>query len=308
MAVTTIIKPDKIILGGALTFEQFETQGIDPALQETMLRPAGHPHPMVIGQQMAQPILEFSTPQLDVVAGIPITGLAYTADSYLYYKEAATTGASGATARATIQHGRIVISQVLVHWTTITLPNRGQAIANVVVSAVYDGTNNPFVYAGTLALPGNLGSEKEFGCGPASVTIAGPTTVAMEPQDVTINSGVELHKESAGSDLWDTFVGIKTTDPSIDITSISKLSIQNFGLSGIALDGATGLLAYARQTGPRVSDATASHIKIVALNGDVIPGRGSTQDGRWAETIRIRPVPADDSTQPITITSGVAIV
>lgn len=281
---------------------------MDPAIEEIMLRPAGHPHAFVSGTRQQRPILEIVTPRLDLVlANVPLTGLATADDSYVYFKQAATSGVSAATARATTSHKRVVVSQLVAYWTRISLPHRGQATVALTIAAVYDGTNNPLVPAGSVALSGNLAAGKEYGCGPASVTVSGPTTTDLEPINIDIQSGAVLSQEGDASNLWDSFVGVRETDPTVEITSLSKLSLTEFGLQGSALDGSTGLVCYGRKTGPRVSDATTDHVKFVATDGTAFPGRVSTSDGRWTDTVRIKPIAPDDTTQPLVISTGVAI-
>lgn len=307
MPVSQIWKMDKIVLGASLTFDQFESQEIDPAVTAVLLRPAGHPHALAVSTQMIQPIIRFQTPQLDIAAGIPLTGVAYTADSYVYLAQSTSVGVSGKTARATTSHARIVASEMVAYIESINLPNRGQGLATIVCCAVYDGTNAPLVHGGTIALPGNLDAVKQFGCGPASITIAGPTTVDFEATEINITTGVQLHKLSAASDLYDTLVSINTCDPVIDIRSASELAIDNFGVAGAALDGSTGLVAYGRLIGPRTADGSSVHLKIDAIAGSVFPGAATTEDNRWTDRVMIKPIAGSDSVQPVILTASSAI-
>ena len=83
------------------------------------------------------------------------------------------------------------------------------------------------------------------------------------------------------------------------------------GLRGTALDGAAGILCYARKWNnfnSRVANATAQHISFVGLNGTIIPmdsdGNGSSP---MSDTLKAELVTVSDAVAPLTCTNAVAI-
>lgn len=309
MAVANIWKPDRIVLASTVTFSQFETQGVSPQVKSEMLRLAGHPSPMGRSLRGVQPIITFTTNEVDkVAANIPITGLALTDDSFLYFKHGATSGVSAADARSSTTHARYVVAQLVAYWTKIGGEHGSAATAEVTIVAVFDGTNAPLVYAGTVALSSTFAVNNaiEFGPGPCSSTSTVVGALNLRPKSININSGVELIQEGNASEVYDTFVGINTIDPTIEIQSHERLSMGSFGLLGDTLSS-TGVIGYFRKIGERAADASTVHLKFSSAYGVIEPGDESVNDGIWMDTVRIRLLAADDTTQPITFTASSAI-
>lgn len=309
MPVANVWKPDRIVLGSAATFSQFESVTIAPQVEASFLRFAGHTSPMGRSLLRVRPLITFTTPEVSTVAtSIPITGLALTDDSYIYFKQAATSGVSGATARATTSHARYVISQLVAYWTRIGGEHGSAATAEVVIAAVYDGTNAPFVYAGSVALPGTfaVNNPVEFGIGPCSLTAAVAGAINLRPRAITINSGVQLLQEGNASEPYDTFVGVNTTEPTVEVQSHERLSMGQFGLLGDALSS-TGIIGYFRKIGERAADASTVHLQFSSAYGVVEPSDETTTDGMWIDKVMVKLHAASDTTQPITFTGSSAI-
>lgn len=296
MAVDTIHKLDKIVLPSTVVFSGIRSSRWNAGIESLLERPAGHPHPMFRANLSQKPVLEFTTWELDVLLGAIGVGGASLGSTATYFKKGAVTGND---ARASTTHQKITITASCAYWSTIRLTHNGVSEATVMLTAVYDGTNNPFIYAGSQALSGNLSAGNFFGAGPVSINGTAITGI----KEITIDSGVRLIQEGASSELWDTFVGIEQTAPRVTIRTLKMTNWASLGLTGTVLDGTNGLVFYARKFSPqgRVADGTAEHIKFIGLTGSAIPvdtnGEGS---GPISDTLVCELTSGSDSIVPLT--------
>jgi hypothetical protein len=222
----------------------------------------------------------------------------------IYFKKAAVTGNDS---RASTTHRKITVAASCAYWSTIRLPHNGQGEATVIMTASYDGSNAPFVYAGTIALSGNLGAGTHFGAGPVAIN----GTALPGVKEITIESGVKLIQEGSSSEIWDTFVGIEMTEPKVTIRTLENVNWATILLSGTALNGSTGLTFYARkfaQNGNRTADATAEHIKFVGALGTAFPiDSNGEQSSPISDTLVCELLSASDSVAPLIGTTASAI-
>lgn len=297
-------KLDKVVFPSSVEFSQIHNARWGAEIESLIERPAGHPHPMFRGNRMQKPVFEFTTSDLKtLIANVGVGGASIASTTSTYFKLAATTGN---VARATTSHKRINIAQGLLYWTTITLPHNGRGEAQVVFVATYDGSNDPFVYAGSVALSGNITAASYWGAGPVAIN----GTEVPGVQQVEISSGVRLIEAGEASVPWNSFVGVEMTEPSITIRVAQERNWSTFGLAGTALDGSTGVVAFGRKFAAqgRVAPATTSHLKFSGANGSVIPVDSSGQEsGPITDTLRCELLAASDSTVPLTLAVDQAI-
>lgn len=304
MPQTTIHKLDRVIWPSSVEFSMIRSARWVSGITSLLERPAGHVHPMFRTNLEQKPVFEFVTPELDVLLGACGVGGASLASSSTYFKKGSATSND---TRASTTHQKITIASSVAYWTNIRLPHNGQGEASIVQTAVYDGSNDPFVYAGSQALSGNLAAGTHFGAGPVSIN----GTAVPGVKEITIESGVRLIQEGASSEIWDTFVGIEITEPKVTIRTLKMTNWAVLGLQGTALNGSTGLAFYARKFAAnqsRVADGTAEHIKFVGLLGSAIPvdssGEGSSP---ISDTLVCELVSSSDSVAPLVGTTAIAI-
>lgn len=311
MAVGTPYKIDKVILPSSVEFNSITSHSWRFGIENLVERPAGHPHPMFSGVQGVKPAVEFTTTDIGVLLAAVGVGGASAGSSTTWLKAAAVTGS---VARATTSHQKVTIASSLVYWTQIRLPHQGAGTATVMIDAVYDGTNDPFVYAGSQALSGNLAAGTFFGCGP--VAINGTSYGGV--QEITIDSGLRPIRAGGENEEFDTFIGVEMTAPVVTIKWFNSISFPTAGIRGLALDGSNGLVFYARKfknssagsfsSGTRVANATAEHVKFVGLVGMATPadvtGNGSSL---VTDTLRFVLASGSDSVAPLTGTVNSAI-
>ena len=302
---TSIFKLDKIVLPSSVEFVELSNQRWDAGIEQMIEYPAGHPHPMFTAVKSQKPKIEFTTPQIStLLANVGVGGASITSPITTYFKAASATGS---VARATTGHKKVVLNKTLAYWNTLRLPHNGKAEVDVVLCAVWDGTNDPFVYTGSVALSGNLTAAEYFGAGP--VTINGTNVPGV--QSIEIASGVKLIEAGEASNVWDDFVGLEMTAPVVTIRTFEPTNWPTLGLTGTALDGTNGLKFFARKysaNGSRVANATTQHVKFVGLLGSAVPVDSSGQDaGPITDTLKCTLVSSDDSVPPLAGTVDSAI-
>lgn len=305
MAVTSLFHLDKIVLPSSVEFQSLKNMRWDAGIQTLTERGAGEVHPNFLATGVQKPLVGFTTPQLDtLLTNVPLIGASITGGITTYFKQAAVTGR---VARATTTHKKVAIALACVYWTSIKLTHNGVAEADVVIVAVYDGTNAPFAYTGSVALSGTIIPQNYFGAGPCSIN--GSLIGAV--QDITVNSGIRLTEQGGESEVYNTFVGIEVTEPHVDITTKHAVNWATIGLVGTALNGTTGLTFYARKfaaDGQRVADGTAEHILFNAPFGRAIPQNSSgDMSNPISDTLRVELRQNTTAATPLTITPASAI-
>jgi hypothetical protein len=304
VALSGITKLDKIILPGSVAIDVLTNATIDAGVSNMTERPAGHVSPMFTANQNQRPMVEFTTPQLDQVLGaVTLAGLsAGTISCFLK-----TGSVTGNTARASSAHKKLDIASSCVYWTSLRLPHNGMGEITVRIQAAYDGTNDPFVYTGSVALSGTLSAGNFFGAGPVSIN--GTTLGGV--QSITVDSGINMIQAGGESEEFDTFVGIQDSAPVVTIQFLQEYNWSSVGLRGTTLNGTTGLVFYGRKysnRGSRVANATAEHIKFTGLNGIVNPVNTTGQrSSPISDTIRVTLVSGSDSVLPLTLSTASAI-
>jgi len=304
MSIDTVFKLDKIVLASGQEIHSLSNEQQQFGIQTLVERSAGEVWPNFIANQSQRPQISFSTKQLDVLlANVGVAGNFALTNIGAYLKKGA---GAGSVARASTVHERMVIAEACVYWSSIRLPHNGTGEASVMIVPIFDGSNDPIVFTGSVALPGSLTAASYFGAGPVAINDVAIPGV----QEITIDSGIQLLQLGASSEEFDTFVGNETGHVVITIKTLEQTNWAALGLRGAVLDGTDGLVCYGRKYaagGSRVANATAEHLKFVALAGKCIPIDTSGQDSSpVTDTLRVEL--ADSSSGPgLTITVGSAI-
>lgn len=306
MTVAAIYRLDKIVAGSDFTLEAIDNADVDPGIQSLVERAAGEGVPNFIASDKVAGKTSITTPQIATLLGaVGIRGLTITGNTDFYQKLATATANA---ARNATSHHRVRSASSIVYWTRITLPNRGRATADIVVCPVFDGSNEPYVYAGGVALitSFDVTNEAFFQCGP--VKINGTTIGGI--QEIVIESGAEEEPLSGDGEHHTTLRVVKTITPKVTYKTLNGLSLNDVGPAGLALNGSTGLSFWARKIargGARVANATEEHISFIALNGraKVTSSRGEGTN-HFEETVEVE-ISDPASGTPLTIDTTAAI-
>lgn len=304
MAISTIHRLDKVT--GPVALSEITQSKISAGISSMIETPAGHIHPMFRANKDQKPVIEFSTPQLSTLLGtVTLAGTAISGTPLVSWVKKATT--TGSVARATTSHSKVTVNLGILHLASLSLPHNGRAEARCIVTAGYDGTNDPLVITnGSVALSGNLTATEYFCAGPVSLN----GSVLPGVKSIDVDTGTDLLNESADGEVWPSFVGIQHVAPTVTVKLFEKVMLSTLGLQGLALDGTDGLEFYARKYSntSRVANATAQHIYFQGLNGTVIPIDTDGQDSSpYTDTIKFELISASDSVSPLTISTGSTI-
>lgn len=249
--------------------------------------PSGHFEPTFRAVQSQMPTLEFTTTQLATAFGeFGSVGVGTSSDTDFYSK--AVTALGTRTADASLVHNRYRISESLGYMASFNAPHNGDGTCDIRIVPNYDGTNEPIVPAGSLALAGTSTAAEHFGAGP--VEIAG--TLLNGVQNISCDFAVELIEAGAETEIWNTFTAIATIVPVFTITTLTEATFATFGLDGTALSGA-GVKMWLRKKnadGTNVADAVAEHIKISVATGLVVP-QDTSGDGGTPNTTTLMVYP-----------------
>lgn len=302
MAISTLYRLDKIT--GPVALSEVTQRKINSGIKSMIETPAGHTHPMFRSNQEQMPVIEFGTPELaTLLAAAPLMGGVISGTPLVAWLKKASTGSN--VARATTQHAKVTVNLGFFHWTSISLPSNGRGEANCVVTASYDGTNDPLVYATGVALSGNLTATEYFCGGP--VYVNGSQIPGVK--SINIDSGIELVNETSDGEVWPTFVGLQMTKPSVTITTKENVW-GTLGLQGLALDGTNGLKFFAKKysSTARVANATTSHIKFQAIDGfGILQDEDGSNSDTLGYSMKFELISITDSAIPLVITTSSAI-
>jgi len=201
------------------------------------------------------------------------------------------------------QHERLRMSKGFLYWNTIRADHQQDASISCRLVGVYDGTNAPLVQVGTGTLTGTPAATQFYTLGPVKVNGA----ALNNEQSISLDSGAQPEEAGGSGDVWDTYCGIKQTDDVLTVSALGK-PFGNLGLTGTIL---SELLIYLRAKtadGHNVPDGTASHIKISATNGLVLPENvGGAANDPATSSLRIRLRAPSGSAAPLTISTASAI-
>jgi hypothetical protein len=273
-------------------------------MQQLISQSAGLPFPLFVGNLSTNPGIEFDCTQiktlLDLQGGLTSIVDLSGANSDLYFKQVDDLGRR--VADASLAHIRFRMSQAWLSIGQITAGNNREASASVRLGTTYDGTNNPLVPAGSVALSGTPTSAEHFVAGPVSIN-----TVALPGvEDVTIDFGRQVQELTADGELYPTAAFCQSYSPVITIRTYEN-PWTTYGLNGTALTAMSLWLRKVTRDG-RVANGTAEHILFQATAGliSIDESTGGANDTSMT-TVRLTLVGADATTEPITVDTTAAI-
>lgn len=254
----------------------YELEDATPSGEQDLLTgmAAGFPEPLFMGIKGAKPRVRFSTPQVGTFLGIVNTGAGAPfvaaqsgGNTDLWYQDA--TNLLSRTAAGTAQHQRFRMTDACVYWSRIGGRHQEDAMVEAEILPIYDGTNNPLQYAGTLALPGSPIGTERYTMGPVKVN----GTMLGGVQEWQLNSGVKANEEGSEGDIWLTWAGLDTTQPVLEITGRTVDWWNSYG-PGTAVTSVTAFLIKKSTTGNYANGAT-QHISITGTAGIIVPDQTS---------------------------------
>lgn len=290
------------IVNGGTFLSQLTSSRNSPGINQALSYAAGVPQPMFVGNMQQTPVETFDADQLRTVLNLCGIGLGDLsgANTDLYYKKATPFGSRQAD--ASLVHLRLRAADAALTWSRITAGQTGNASISCALTFPYDGTNEPVVPAGNVALAGSPSAAENFTVGPVWINGAQFTSV----QEITIDSGLDLLVAFGEGELYPTFVGLRQSTPMITIRTL-ELPWPTVGLNGLPLTSLSVYLRARNSTG-RVANGTASHIKFAATAGIVTIEETSAGANRESgTTVKVALIDAAGTGNALTVNTAIAI-
>jgi hypothetical protein len=305
MAISTKYVLDKIVLASGTVISEIAQHDLTPNVEQLIERSAGVPHPQFIAGQRMRGEFSFETFQ---VASI-LTECGMTAKSLaggntdLYFKK--MTFAGTRELAATTVHKRVRMTTGMLLWTQIQASQGQAAKATCRLVVGYDGTNLPMVEVGSLALAGSLVANQFFTLGPVKID----GTFYRGVNDLTIDSGLDVLIEDADGDLYPTFLGIKSGNPTITVVGHDMEQLEDIDFEGTPIT--TAVIAFLRKklaNQQNVVNGTAQHISFTGAAGQMTlesVKSGGNEGGMT--TVKVVPISTNEVTWPIVVSTATAI-
>ncbi len=232
---------------------------------------SGHPNPLFRSIRSQKPAAGFACNAIAQVLGLfSAGGNVYSLDmsagnTDLGYRKGQNLGERHAVGEA--YHERLRFSQGFMVWDTIKAAHQQNADITCRLFAVYDGSNNPVAQVGTGALSGTPAAVQYYTLGPTYVN-----SVRVDNEvDFNLASGLQILQSGSAGEIWDRYAGVQQTDDIMTLTLHGK-PWANYGITGATITPT--VVQYLRAKDPdgeNVAEGTASHIKITATNGIIVP-------------------------------------
>lgn len=266
--------------------------------------PAGYDTPLFSGVDSQIHQIDFSSPQIATLLGeLGFYGVAYSSPVTLFHKKMSNLGRFEAAGSSV--HQTIALAESRGCWSTLSARQGGMASLDCMLCPRWDGTNTPFVAAGSQTLSGTSTAAEVYTLGP--VLINGTQWEGLEEMTLSLNP--EMRKVVADGENWPRHIGLQRLAPMLALRGYRMEGWTDFTAVATPL---TALVVYLRrrQSGTvNYSDAASQHIKLTLAGSGTITvdqsSGGETDDAMLGLNITLEPT--DASTVPFTIATASAI-
>lgn len=262
MTTSAVFYPHAIDLDGGTTVIT-QMSDVTPANNYTDLVEfsAGQTSPQYSGSQFAIPDITFTTGQLNTFLGaVDTEGVAVdlsAASVDLYYKKGLPHGTREADASLAHLRGRLT-TNALLYWTGLRASQGGQAELTARLLPVWDGTNNPLIWTGSLALAGTSQAAEQFTLG--RIDLNGVNIASV--QDLDWQNNIVTEEVGDSGEPFITYGAIDTYSTSFTFHTRNTEVLATYGAAGTALTSFEVYLRRKVASGINVADVTATHVKL----------------------------------------------
>lgn len=293
------------IANGASLISQITNARPMTDLQTLVAQSAGLPFPLFTAVLGINPAIPFDTTQVKTILDTSgaLTSIAdlSASNTDLYFKQVSDHGRR--VADATTGHIRLRMSQAFLVLDRITASHQREAAASCRIGTTYDGTNNPLVPAGSVALSGTPTSAEHFVAGPVALNGVPLPGVA----DITIEFNRQVLEVASDGEIYNTFAACMYYAPVVTIRGYHT-AWATYGLNGTALSEMAVYLRKVAANGTRVADGVAQHIGFSASSGLITIDESSGGNNEPAmTTVRVTLASADATSEPISVSTATAI-
>ncbi|MHC4108845.1 MAG: hypothetical protein ACYSTY_12235 [Planctomycetota bacterium] len=311
MATAAVYYPHviRVQTGGAAYSDITQLTDVIPAnnYQDLVEFASGQTAPQFVGSEGTTPDINFTSRQLKTVLdlidteSVAMKPKAYPVD--VHYKKGDEGGTRVADATAQHLRARMAASTAMLYLMSISANQGASAELRARLLAIWDGTNNPVVWTGSLALAATSAATHTYTLG--RVDLNGTDLAAVQSVDLQWNVTPEEVADSG--EAFITYGGVAQFSPTLVITTRDTNAMVTYGATagGVTL---TALECYFRKRDDNlinVADGTAEHIKITATSG-LIKGRQASGLNGSTE-IFVQLTKPNATTAPLIINTASAI-
>lgn len=273
-------------------------------LSDLLEFPAGQTGPMFAGSHGAVPDVQFTTKQIgDLLDEMTAEAIAadLTAGSVdLYYKKGNPHGLREADAGLLHERYRLT-TNALLYLQSIRASQGSDAEATARLLPVWDGTNNPIIPTGSLALAGTSSASHTYTLG--RIDLNGTNISGVQEMDLQLN--VEPEEVADSGEPYISYGGINRYAPTITLRTRDTTVMRTYGFTGTAVSSFEVYLRKRSAASINVADGTAEHIKISGTAGLIKARQVSGNDGMAEVFVQVLKPSAAGA--PLTISTGSAI-
>lgn len=261
-----------------LNLRQMDDVGISPSSNKAIIYPGGSLDAGAIIENMADPMLRFSTRDLTTLFGAisPVTGLYCTGGATARFQVRAqgatfSTGGSHTTFASTL-------GWLLPQSLRASQDDAQGAVAQCTYTALFDGTNKPFTYA--------INTDLDAATTPSFISafFLGPVYLGSSEIPGVIESnvdfGIDIRPTRSAGFVYADNASVVRRAPRVTFRTLKVSAVSDItSLFGNAFGSA--IKVYYRKGvsgGARVADATTSHCMVTVSAGDWTPDDISVRD------------------------------
>lgn len=293
---------------GGFRLAGIEDSRADTGFTEVLNNSAGQVDPTYVAAMMSRPMVSATLTEIEtaITNGVffdgfefPQTTIITTVDLFFTQFDECATRLGGA------DHFRVRMNKGCIIPTQITATQDAEATMAFDIHAVFDGTNDPFVFGEGIALPATPSIDQKFTLGPAKIN----GTFLDALQGMTFDFGIEIIKQSSSGLVFPLFVAIQRRVPRFTFQTNDITALLDFGITGTpqSVTDSVVFLRKIQEGAARVADLTAEHISFTIDDGMiwVTNAGGSNNTPQVAEVIL---QPTFDGTNAVVVTSTTATI
>ena len=268
MAVAAVWYPHALDLDGSNVIT--ELQDVTPAnnFQDIVEYSAGEAAPQNGGSYGAVPDINFTTPQcktiLDLINVEAVAKDLSAGSVDMYFRKGDPNATREATAATVHDRWRLTTNAVLA-LQTIEASQNSLATVRARLLPVWNGSNNPIIATGSVALSGTSAASEFYTLGRVDINGTDISAVA----DVSIDYQVEFEEVADSGEPFISYGGIRRFAPRVSIRSRDVTLFRTYGAAGTALSSLEVYLRKMDASGHVVANATTQHIKFTATAGTI---------------------------------------
>ena len=291
------------IVNDSTFLSQVTNYSTDTGINRARKFAAGHEYPLAQYNLNQSLTGSFSSTQIKTI--LDLTGINIydmSAENTDIYFKSAEDGASRQGNAEEVHHRYRAAKAVLVPQSISASQDSDLSEITCALYYLYDGTNAPLVYAGTVAVDGTSAHGEGYGMGPIELN----TTALNGVSSWTLDFNIGLKVRSSDGDHYPSWLSVESIAPTLRF-SCYRESIGAYTIGGTAGTAVEVWLRAKGKTGP-IANGTSSHIKFTGTASAIYPDSmsGGNNDDAMSSVV-VEMIGADSSTAPLSVNTATTI-